>query len=37
MQKEVIPMVNWILESGDQIGHTNMLKMRLFHQFGQEK
>ena len=30
---KLIPLVNLILESSDQIGHINMLKMRLFHQF----
>ena len=34
---KLIPLVNLILESSDQIGHVNMLKMRLFHQFAQEK
>ena len=33
----LIPLVNSILESRDQIGHINMLKMRLFHRFAQEK
>ena len=32
----LIPLVNSILESSDQIGNINMLKMRLFHQFDQE-
>ena len=36
-KNKLIPMVNSILESSDQIGHINMLKMRLFHQFAQEK
>ena len=36
-KNKLIPLVNSILESSDQIGHTNMLKMRLFHQFAQEK
>ena len=36
MQK-LIPLVNLILESSNQIGLINMLKMRLFHQFAQEK
>ena len=33
----LIPLVNSILESSDQIGNINMLKMRLFNQFAQEK
>ena len=36
-KNKLIPLVNSILESSDQIGHINMLKMRLFHQFAQEK
>ena len=36
-KNKLIPLVNSILESSDQIGHINMLKMRLFHQFPQEK
>ena len=36
-KNKLIPLVNSILESRDQIGHINMLKMRLFHQFAQEK
>ena len=35
--KKLIPLVNSILESTNQIGHINILKMRLFHQFAQEK
>ena len=34
---KLIPLVNSILEFRDQIGHINMLKMRLSHQFAQEK
>ena len=33
----LIPLFNSILESSNQIGHINMVKMRLFHQFVQEK
>ena len=36
-RNKLIPLVNSILESSDQIGHINMQKMRLFHQFAQEK
>ena len=36
-KNKLIPLANSILESSDQIGHINMLKMRLFHQFSQEK
>ena len=36
-KNKLIPLVNSILESSNQIGHINMLKMRLFHQFAQEK
>ena len=36
-KNKLIPLVNSILESRDQIGHINMLKMRLFEQFAQEK
>ena len=36
-KNKLIPLLNLILESRDQIGHINMLKMRLFHQFAQEK
>ena len=36
-KNKLIPLVKLILESCDQIGHINMLKMRLFHQFAQEK
>ena len=36
-KNKLIPLVNLILESNDQIGHINMLKMRLLHQFAQEK
>ena len=36
-KNKLIPLFNSILESSDQIGHINMLKMRLFHQFDQEK
>ena len=32
-KNKLIPLVNSILESSDLIGHMNMLKMRLFHQF----
>ena len=37
VKNKLIPLVNSVLESSDQIGHINMLKMRLFHQFPQEK
>ena len=38
MQKnKLILLVNSILESSEQIGHVNMLKMRLFNQFAQQK
>ena len=36
-KNKLIPLFNSILESSDQIGHIKMLKMRLFHQFAQEK
>ena len=36
-KNNVILLFNSILESSDQIGHINMLKIRLFHQFVQEK
>ena len=36
-ENKLIPLVNSILDFSDQIGHINMLKMRLFHQFSQEK
>ena len=36
-KNKLIPLFNSILESSNQIGHINMLKMRLFHQFAQEK
>ena len=32
----LIPLVNSILESSDKIGHINVLKVRLSHQFAQE-
>ena len=37
VKNKLIPLVNSVSESGKQIGHINMLKMRLFHQFPQEK
>ena len=36
-KNKLIPLVNSISKSSDQIGHINMLKMRLFHQSAQEK
>ena len=36
-KNKLIPLVNLILGSSNQIGHINILKMRLFHQFAQEK
>ena len=36
-KNKLIPLVNLILESTDEIGDINILKMRLFHQFAQEK
>ena len=36
-QNKLVLLVNSILESSDQIGQINLLKMRLFHQFAQEK
>ena len=33
---KLIPSLHSILESSDQIGHINMLKMRLFNQFVQD-
>ena len=30
-KNKLIPLFNSILDSSDQIGHINMLKMRLFH------
>ena len=36
-KNKLIPLVNSILESSNQIGHINMLKMRLFYQFAEEK
>ena len=36
-KNKLIPLFNSILESRNQIGHINMLKMRLFHQFAQGK
>ena len=36
-KNKLIPLVNSILESSDQIGHINILKMKLFNQFAQEK
>ena len=36
-KNKLIPLVNSILESSNQMAHINMLKMRLFHQFAQEK
>ena len=36
-KNKLIPLFNSILESKNQIGHINMLKMRLFHQFAQGK
>ena len=36
-KNKLIPLVNSILETSDQIGHIHMLKMRLFHQYAQEK
>ena len=36
-KNKLIPLVNSILEASDQIGHINLLKMRLFHQLAQEK
>ena len=38
MQKnKLIPLLNSILESSNQIDHIKMLKMRLFNQFAREK
>ena len=34
-KNKLIPLVNSILESSNQIGHINMLKMKLFNQFSQ--
>ena len=36
-KNKLIPLVNSILESSDQAGHINMLKMGLCHQFAPEK
>ena len=36
-KNKLITFVNSILESSNQIDHINMLKMRLFNQFAQEK
>ena len=36
-KNKLIPLANSILESSDQIGHINMLKIRLFRQFAKEK
>ena len=36
-KNKLIPLANSILDSSNQIGHINMLKMRLFHQFAKEK
>ena len=36
-KNKLIPLVNSIFEFSNQIGHINMLKMRLLHQFAQEK
>ena len=36
-KNKLIPLVNLILESTDEIDDINILKMRLFHQFAQEK
>ena len=36
-ENKLIPLVNSSLESSNHIGHISMLKMRLFHQFSQEK
>ena len=36
-KNKLIPLFNSILESSDQIGYTNMLKMILFHQFAQRE
>ena len=36
-KNKLIPLVNSSLESSDHIGHINKLKMRLIHQFAQEK
>ena len=35
-KNKLIPLLNSILESTDEIGHINMLKMRLFNQFAQD-
>ena len=34
-KNKLIPLVNSILESSNQLGHINMLRMRLFKQFNQ--
>ena len=36
-KNKLIPLVNSILESSDQIDHINKLKMRLSHELAQEK
>ena len=36
-KNKLIPTVDLILVSSNHIGHINMLKMRLFHQFAQKK